>query len=203
MADLQYLIILIAGFGFLGGGIKYVDQAFDENLYNRKLAYLTALACGILMGWFIAMDYQAAAILIAIVLGVAITRKIDNLAFMAGTLLVLATPLVVGYSAKLILINWPLLLALTVAAIVDEVGNDLADDGKIKGWTGKFFEYRSTMKVAVLGVFAAGFLGGEYVAAFFAFDIAYTLVDIHSTRLLGWRRQNIHHAVTRAYKLIE
>jgi len=175
--SLETAIILVAEYAFLGGSIKYIDQVYDEKIWSRAMAVILAVVSGLLMGYLVATDPASAAIFIAIVLGVALAKKIDNLPFMLGTLLVLGAPALYLTFVSQLSLNWGILFFLTMAGLFDEWGNDLYDQKKITGPLGRFFAYRSTMKLAVFAMPLLGVFSWSYFFAFLAFDISYVLID--------------------------
>ncbi|MFW9913099.1 MAG: hypothetical protein ACFFEU_11540, partial [Candidatus Thorarchaeota archaeon] len=86
----------------------------------------------------------------AIVLGVLLSGKVNRPQFLVGFIMMTALLLLGGIPA---ISNgtalFALLFILLLAAIVDERGNDWADSGERK-WTAYFFNYRFTLKVAVV-----------------------------------------------------
>lgn len=175
-------ILLVTQYAFLGAGIKYIDQVYDEKIWSKKVALILAVACGLLMGYLVATDVHSAVIFIGMVLAVSLAKKIDNLAFSTGVLLVLGTPVAYLTFVSQVTLNWAALFALTVSGLMDEWGNDLYDKGKITGAFGKFFDNRFSMKVAMFALPALNVMPWTYFVAFLAFDIAYSMV--------GWASQS-------------
>ncbi len=182
-------LLFVLGYAFLGGGIKYIDQVFDEKVFSKPVAFVLSVLCGLLMGYFIAVDFPSATILISIVLGVAITRKIDNIAFYVGILLVLGTPLFIRLSqAATVSLNMFSIFFLTVAALIDEWGNDEVERWGTNGFVKKFFYFRFTMKIMMAVLVFTGIFQPVYLIAFLAFDGAYGFVDWYSQRFLRNRK---------------
>ncbi|MBU1197986.1 hypothetical protein KJ765_05775 [Candidatus Micrarchaeota archaeon] len=183
-------LIFVLAYAFLGGGIKYIDQVFDEKIFNRKAAFILSILAGLIMGYLIAMDPPSATIFIAIVLGVAITKKIDNIAFYLGVLLVLAAPLFFRLSQTgTIALDMFSIFFLTVAALIDEWGNDEVDRwNRVNGVVKKFFYYRFTMKIMMAALVLTGTFEMIYLIAFLAFDGAYGFVDWYSQRMIRNRK---------------
>lgn len=173
------LIWLVIAYAILGGGIKYIDQAYDENFFNKRFAILTAIGCGLLMGFLIATDPTSAIIFAAILFGVGLSRKIDSPAFYVGASLVIVSLLYLLFLAQTNL-SWIPLVVLGFSALIDELGNDLADTRRVRGALHFFFSYRFSMKVAIVALVWFGYLHWYYLAAFLAFDLAYTFVEWYS-----------------------
>lgn len=178
------VILLLLGYAFIGGSIKYIDQAFDEGVFSKKIALLLAVLSGVIMAYFIAFDSSSAIIFIAIILGVAISRKIDNIAFYIGISVVLIATVVYRYFTNTLTIEWVPIAILTLGGFIDEVGNDMADRNQIRGWIKKFFDDRFMMKVTLAVLVFLGTFHWIYLIAFLVWDGAYTLIAWYSENLI-------------------
>lgn len=183
---LNYLFLIIS-YAILGGGVKYIDDAFDEGTFSKNKALLLIPFLAVFGAWILTTSIASATILMAIVLGVLIKGKIDNIAFKIGFFVLIAILFFFGYLNFL----WVLLIILTLSGIIDEIGNDYADRKNLyaKGdplskFFHLFFEYRFTMKVFVFSFAFLGFFGWQYFLAFLAFDLAYAGVMHYSNRLI-------------------
>lgn len=192
--------LLVISYAVLGAGIKYIDQAYDIDVFDKKIAKLIAVPLGILMGYLIVTDAPSATIFLAMVIGLALTQKLDNIAFYIGTALFFLLPIIFHDTLKM---DWLPFGVLLFAGILDELGNDWADrramkrmvkhvqDNKKNGTEKKFryklgekfFLNRFMMKIGVLGLVLSNYLVWIYFIAFMAFDISYTIVDYYSMHL--------------------
>ena len=128
-------------------------------------------------------DPFSATILLAITAGVLLKGKIDNLAHLLGFCIAVIIIIAVGVQ----LLIMPLLI-LAVAALLDEVGNDLVDQNKInhnKTDLGhrlvvSFFDQRWVLKLVVLGIALIGIIPLYFFFAILLFDGAYILVRRYS-----------------------
>ena len=166
----------------LGAGLKYIDDAFDATIFNKKLAMVLAPLLGVLWAYTMIIDQVSATILLAIVLGVLMKGKIDNLAHIIGLLIILGV--VVGFGVQLLVLP---LVFLTIAALFDEIGNDFIDKNHYlnssRWWqkiTGYFFDQRWLTKVAILGIVFLGIFPYYFFLAMLLFDGAYLLVNWYS-----------------------
>ena len=174
--------IIIAGYALLGAGIKYVDEAYDEHTFSKKKAHVVAVLCILLMGYLMLADGPSMMIFLGMVIALVFSKKIDNPAFYAGTAGILPMPMLFNVSISIELLP---LSVLVLTGIIDEKGNDLADNRKIKGIIEKFFNYRCMMKVGVLGLCVFGFFGFIYFVAFMMFDLMYYLIKIYSSNIVA------------------
>ncbi len=170
----------LAAFAILGGGIKYIDDAFDERTFSKDRAVFTAPVLGVLWAYTSLVNGAAGTILLAIILSVFLTGKIDNRAHKIGLVTVIALLILAGFE-----IMWIPLAVLVIAGIFDEKGNDIMDEkaksftfnGTIKKFIIQFFRYRCVMKIGVVALTIIGTIPIYLFAAFLLFDIAYHIVS--------------------------
>lgn len=181
----------LAGYMILGGGIKYIDDAFDEKTFAKSTAILLSPVIAIFWVFMMYITHASATILGAIFLAVLFRNKVDNIGFHVGALAIVSG-LGILYFFKVVDFLWGPLVFLTVAGMLDEIGNDYVDaHPKVGKWITLFFTYRFVMKLAVLVCVLMGFFGLEYLIAFLGFDIAYASVGAYSLRLKRHHRFNI------------
>lgn len=178
-------ILLVASYAFIGGGLKYIDQVYDANIFDKRLAWFLAIACGLLMGILIGSDIPSAIILLGIILSVGITGKIDNPAFGLVALLSLSIPLILGHPVSVmgepaIYINL-YLLAITIGmGAFDELLDWIGDKKNIKILT-----TRPLMKIFVFILSFFNIFSYLYLLAMLSFDSAYILVEHYSHRFIN------------------
>ena len=196
--DISILIIYF----ILGASIKYIDQAFDIRVFNKKTATIIAIPTGLLMGLTVMVDSPSASIFIAMALGLAVARKIDNIAFRIGIVLVVLLPI---FFVNLMNLLWLPFSALFIASLVDEYGNDWSDKhykkaimkkhktlDKRKELTAFLMRYRSAMKVTIIVLVVTKQLAFIYLPAFLLFDLGYTLVERISFDLIPYSIKDPH-----------
>jgi len=188
-----YPLIVLAGFAFIGASIKYIDSAFDDNVFDKRKAYALAGACGICMGAFVAFDEYAAAIFIGIVASVALAKKIDNLAFTMGTAIVIMVPAVL--TSSITLHGLPIAL-IAIAGIGDEYGNNIVDSGLLRNpLAAAFFKYRLNMEFMMGALVLIGIFPAIYWVGLISFDGAYHLVGSYAARAKYPLRNTVFSAV--------
>ncbi|HIE33812.1 MAG TPA: hypothetical protein EYP86_01570 [Candidatus Altiarchaeales archaeon] len=192
-------LLIFLSYAFLGGGMKYIDQAYDLEVFSKTRANILAVPLASLMALLIIMDPPSTTIFLSIFMIVAITKKIDNFAFYIGTGILIFLPILFH---DILQIYWLPLGILVFSGILDEIGNDWADNrikrGRlnnsrnhvnnkpIKKFVEKFFHHRFAMKIAVLILSIADFFGYLYLFAFILFDLSYLSVDLYSQRFRGY-----------------
>lgn len=171
------IYILVVLYAFLGGAIKFIDQAYDEERYSRKLANLIAIVAGITMGGLMAFDSPfSTAFYGAMILSLVLARKIDNRAFLAGTLI----------AALTLLVLWPLtgpelllvpLVVFILAGFLDEVVDGLAQKARAPKIVRWMMLYRPLSDVALVAMMLLGWFPWYYLVPYFAFTFAYLAME--------------------------
>jgi len=173
-------------FAILGGGIKYVDDAFDEKTFKKRNAMILAPVLGILWGYTCLINQFAGTLLLAILLSVLLTGKIDNYGHLLGLAIIIALLILAGLQ-----VEYVPLIVLVVGGIIDETGNDLMDEkaesftfnGAIKNFLIYFFKYRFMMKIVVVILTVVGMIPLYLFGAFILFEVSYHLVRVFSEKI--------------------
>ncbi|MBD3262695.1 MAG: hypothetical protein GF334_13680 [Candidatus Altiarchaeales archaeon] len=179
---LLYNTSLLYSYLFIGAGLKYIDQAYDVGIFNKKKAWTLVLAVGLLMGILITVDTPSAEILLAIIFGVAITGKLDNNAFRSVALIAIFMPVFVmlsGFMDYTWDVRWTSLSVLLFAAVLDEVLDEQAHRRRIP-----LLHFRPVMKLTMVVITFLGFYHWVYVLAFLAFDVGYLFISWYSAQLV-------------------
>ncbi|MFQ5815577.1 MAG: hypothetical protein ACE5G7_03675 [Candidatus Hydrothermarchaeaceae archaeon] len=166
--------VMIIVFSAIGAGLKFIDDAFDEGVFSKRSAVLLAPVLVAVWITVSVLDAISATILFAVLAGVLLVGKIDNAIFKISAIsIVLAAPL----SGK-ISILWPPFLALTMAGIMDEIGNNYVDNNRSHRAVEFFFLHRFVMKIGVFSLCAISIFPWIYLLAFMAFDMSYDITGI-------------------------
>ena len=121
-SDIAFILL----FAYIGGSLKYIDSAFDDGVFNRKLALILSVLTGFVFCLVIALNEYAAGIYLGIVISVILAGKIDNFAFSLITAMVLAGVILLG-AEGLLYVNILTLAVIVLTSFIDEIGNDSAD----------------------------------------------------------------------------
>ena len=143
----------------------------------RKLALLSAGVCGGLLGMLMTESRFSSAIVLGIIVGAAITGKINQVNLLAGVAVAILTAVILGFVTPSI---W-LLATVAFFAVLDEVLHDQFA-GK-RGLLANFFSYRCCLKLTMLAVAILALLPLLYAVGFLAFDLAYDATSILVSRL--------------------
>ncbi|WP_409199479.1 hypothetical protein [Methanobrevibacter sp. DSM 116169] len=153
--------------GFL---MKYSDDEYDEN-HNKLSSVILGILCGLITAVVCFLNSDAACIFIAILLGNLIAFKIDGIHHIA-TLITFIIVLIFLGIPNISLI--PLIISL-IAAFIDELGNDNEKLYSKSKYLKFFFDYRFTMKIAILILAIFSFLKIESFVFFILFELSYEL----------------------------
>lgn len=159
------IALLLAGFL-----AKSTDELVDT-LNAKRLAILPAIAYGVLGAWAVTQAPVLAPLAIGIIAGVAITKKLNAYPHVIGAL---------AFTAVLVNslppINKTLTIVFALAAIIDEIGNELAEKKKFKSPMNQFFHYRLFVETIALAVSLAT-SRWEFITAIVAFDTGYIIAE--------------------------
>jgi len=169
-----YHACIVIAFAIIGFGLKYIDDAFDEETFSKRIAILMAPILVILWISLSIFDSFSATVLFAILFAVLLSGKVDNLTFKLSTIALIA----VLFLTMMSRFSYGPLILLTVMGVADEKGNDYVDTHETYGTGEFFFAHRCSMKVGTLGLCLASALPWLYLIAFLAFDTAYEFVKI-------------------------
>jgi len=137
--------VLYALSGFF---MKFSDDAYDKKK-NNLMAVIAGIFCGVSVAYLAVTSSDAACIFIAIIIGTVLSLKVDSLNHVLALLLFLIIIIYIGIPS----IGIITLVICAAAAFLDEVGNDNDRLKKLGRGAELFFDYRFTLKIAVL-VFA-------------------------------------------------
>lgn len=183
------LPILYALSGFL---MKLSDDAYDE-MRDKKFAAITGILCGLLIGYLVVNSTDAAYIFFAILIGTLISKKIDGI----HHILTLGTFVLIAFIYGIPQMGLLTLIICSIAAYIDEIGNDNQKIIEKSHFLEIFFKYRFAMKItifalSILGLYSmltgfniAGmdFLSFSAFFLFVLFEISYELAGNYFVRI--------------------
>ena len=125
--------------------MKLSDDAYDRKK-NIYLAIFAGILCGISIAYLAVTSSDAACIFIAILIGTVLSLKVDSLNHIAALILFFLIIVYIGIPS----ISIVTLIICTLAAFIDEIGNDSMGIKKFGNKVVMFFEYRFALKLTVL-----------------------------------------------------
>jgi hypothetical protein len=146
--EIILIMVLFAISGFL---MKISDDAFDEK-GDKLFATITGILCGFIIGLLVVNSIEAAYIFFAILLGTLFSKKIDGL----HHIITLLTFILVAFIFGIPQMALYTLIICSLAAYIDEIGNDNPKLSKKSYFLEIFFKYRFAMKLTILGLVILG-----------------------------------------------
>lgn len=173
--------MLLVCYGIIGGGLKYIDQAYDKLIFSKTKAKVLAGLLGLLGGYLIVTDAYNAMILFAVLVGNAILKKIDNTAFYIGVGILITVFIFFGNHIS---IQWPIFGLLILAAIADQYMDDWRERKAVSKLLDHILHYGYIWKASVLSLCLLGIMPWIYFFAVLVFDLAYSGVEIYSLKFV-------------------
>lgn len=166
---MEWLVLIYI---FLAGILtKFADMIADEGLQIRKIfSYAVGVIYGMLIAYVLATHPLLAPLGMAVVLSVLLTQKIDRKPHDIGIASLFLFLALWGFPQ----VNIPLAVIFLAAASLDEILNDLADRGKIRGAKRKIFEYRPVLEITA---FLVALITWQWIIfiGMLCFDVGYRL----------------------------
>jgi hypothetical protein len=180
-------LLLLLSYMAIGGGLKYIDQAYDRRLFSKYKANVVGILIGLLAGYLIITDSTSTMILLSILIANAILRKIDNPGFYLGIIALIPVTVIFG---NFIGMEWSTFGFLIAAALVDQYGDDWREGRKISKNLDLFLHYGIIWKMGVLAAAILNLIPWIYFFAALVLDISYSYVEIYSEkRRWGWTKR--------------
>ena len=174
------MLLLLMSFAFLGGAIKYIDQAYDESAFSIRSANVLAVLAGLLMGFLMAADSPfSTAFFISMLISLSVAKKVDNLAFVAGSLIAVASFILLSSQYSIAVLVMPIVIFL-VTGLLDEIMDGLAHKRNLTGWAERFITYRPFSDFAMVGMILLGWFSWVCLLLYLCFTAAYMIVEFVS-----------------------
>ena len=181
-------IAIILAFAIIGAGLKYIDDAFDEDRFSKKKAIVIAPIIVLIWICLSLFDSVSATILFSILFAVLFTGKIDNLIFKMSSIALI----IILFLTQMLNLLWIPLVILILMGVADEKGNDYVDNHATLKLVEFFFSYRFCMKMGLLSLCILTLLPWLYLLAFLAHDGAYESVRIVGKISVAHKRKKKH-----------
>jgi hypothetical protein len=178
MSIVAFAVTLFVSYCCIGAAIKLVDDLHDDLRQVRGRSLLSwgiTAGAAVLIDIWAYMDAYTDGLALALLLGLVLTRKVDNRYFLTLALTTLPFVLLPMLRADVLLLVLPLLLALIPAAAGDEALDAVGPRLRYASLR-SLARYRPIMKVVVLVLPFLGLLTVFHAIAFWGFDLAYGLV---------------------------
>jgi hypothetical protein len=179
------IFIIVPLYAFLGFSIKFIDQAYDEEMYSVKTANLLAVISGVVMGTLMVFDSPfSTAFFLAMIVSLILARKIDNVAFAAGTGTALITLGILFFRENVVFL-WGVVAIFLVAGFIDEIMDEVAHRVKTVKPMDWFLHYRPFSDIAIIMLVVVSTFSWEYLVPYFAFTVGYIAMQRFTPMELG------------------
>ncbi|MBP2045344.1 hypothetical protein [Methanobacterium aggregans] len=150
----MFILELYLIFYALAGFLMKLSDDFSDVKINKFLAVTTGLLCVLCISYLAVSSSDAACIFIGVLIGNLLAFKVDTLNHILS-IIILSTILFIFGIPSIGIIT---LIICTAAAFIDEIGHDNDWIAEKSSFMETFFEYRFTLKIAVLVFSVLGFL---------------------------------------------
>lgn len=173
----------------LSGFFMKISDDMHDKKNNTLLGIIAGILCGLLLGYLVTFSLDAAYIFFGVFIGNFLAKKVNCINHYVTAAVFLIIVLLLGFPA----IGIGTLIICTIAAYIDEIGNDnprIYEKGKLLE---VFFEYRFALKTAILilailgavqsfypafEIYGIHFLGILTFLYFLMFEISYELAGL-------------------------
>lgn len=180
---LEILLYPLSGFF-----MKISDDMHDKK-NNMFLGILAGILCGLFLGYLVTISLDAAYIFFGVFIGTFLAKKINCINHIVTAIVFLIIVFLLGFPA----IGIGTLMICSIAAYIDEIGNDNKRIYRKSKILETFFEYRFTLKTAILvlaifgiiqnfypafKIYGIYFLGIQTFLYFVMFELSYELAGL-------------------------
>lgn len=153
--------------------LKYIDQAYDEDMFPKRIADVLAIISGIMMGLLMVYDTPfSTAYFLSLIIATILAGKIDNRAFAIGTFLALSIFFVLS-SQQSVVFLWGVIVILLAVTYLDEVMDEVAHKYKMAMWMRWLLHYRPFTDIAIIVLVCMGTLSWVSLMPYLTFNTAY------------------------------
>lgn len=149
---LEILLYPLSGFF-----MKLSDDMHDKK-NNQFLGIIAGIFCGLSLGYLVTISTDAAYIFFAVFIGTLLAKKINCINHLLTAIIFLGVAFLLGFPP----IGIATLIILTLAAYIDEMGNDNTGIYKKSKFMQIFFEYRFALKTTIIVLALFGVINSLY-----------------------------------------
>ena len=167
-------VVYFSAYLLAGLTLKIGDDLLDE-LDRPNLSWIPLALAGVLFGFIMTVSEWDLALMTSIIIGVLVSGKVNRLQFVVGFVLIFSVLIFLGLPPISSWLDWlTLVIMMFLAAVLDERGNDWADQ-EISPKAYKFFEYRLTLKTSVILISIVWPLLFPAAVGLWFFDLGYEI----------------------------
>jgi heme exporter protein D len=162
-------LAIIGIFTGAGATLKLADHLGENS--QGITAYVSAILSGILFGVLMHIGPEESSYVFGIVIGVALSGKINRPNLIVGLLTVGVVVLPLGLSTPYL---W-LVFTVSILSLVDEVGHSYFSNKR--SYMSVLFRYRASLKVGTIFLSVATLISLTTTLGFLCFDLSYDLTS--------------------------
>ncbi len=173
---MNFLILLF--FSIAGFTLKIGDDLID--IYHKgNLANIPLVISAIMLGLLTIISNETAVIVISIILGVLISKKVDSYQYVMGITIIVLLPLIIGIQYNIDIIKILYLVGLlTIMGVIDEKGDSISEAQK--RWY--ILRYRPFMKIIIIILAIFSVISIDTALGFLLFDLMYIIATKLSSK---------------------
>lgn len=173
----------------LSGFFMKISDDMHDKKNNMVLGILAGILCGLMLGYLVTISIDAAYIFFGVFLGTFLSKKVNCINHIVTALIFVIIVFLLGFPA----VGLGTLAICTIAAYIDEIGNDNKRIYEKSRILEIFFEYRFALKTAILilailgtiqsfypgfTIYGIYFLGIQTFLYFLLFEISYEIAGL-------------------------
>jgi len=173
----------------LSGFLMKISDDMHDKKNNKQLGILAGILCGILIGFLVTINVDAAYIFFGVFIGTFLAKKINCINHIVTAMIFLIIVFIFGFPA----VGIGTVIICTIAAYIDEIGNDNKKIYRKSRLLETFFEYRFALKTTILvlaflglmssyyppfKIYGIHFMAGQTFILFLTFEMAYEFAGI-------------------------
>ncbi len=173
----------------LSGFFMKISDDMHDKKNNIFFGILAGILCGLFLGYLVTVSVDAAYIFFGVFIGTFLARKINCINHMVTAVVFITIVFLLGFPT----IGIGTLIICSIAAYIDEIGNDNKRIYEKSRILETFFEYRFALKTAILvlaifgiiqsfysafKIYGIYFLGVQTFLYFLLFEIFYELAGL-------------------------
>jgi len=159
--------------GFL---LKYIDAAFDDNLFNKKKAFTASISLAVIAAISMIISPTTTIIFFALILSLILAKKVDNITFILGAFSCFLIFFLLGGTIEPILNNLNIFVILFLATLLEEKVDYKKGIFMKKQLNSKIrflFEYGFMLKLSAIIAFIFLSFQPLFCISLIVFDFAY------------------------------
>jgi len=171
-------LVLIA-YALSGLTLKAADVLGETG--KTRLSFLAATISAVLFGLLTSESGFSASLIFGLILGVIASKKVDRPNLVLGVILTLGFAIYFGVQTPT---PW-LLITVALFTFIDELGHEKLR--RHKGVPAVFFQYRLSLKLAMIGLALSAQIQALQLLGFLCFDLCYDVTN-YLVKKAGGRR---------------